>query len=187
MHSIQTPVARLLLGAVLVLGVGGCSGKQIADGKSDSASTGGNAGVETGGARSSGTAAGGGAGLAGSGGSSAGGSTSALPECVRPLNESQCAATYDTALASIQCGSPTGLLQYSAGTCGALRVFGTFEVDVAETCYYDSSGALISGSVCSKTTGNCNCFIYGSETAHSPPCKDLVLTDPCTEDAGAKD
>ena len=198
MRSNRKLVHALAVGAVLT-GLGGCSGRQIADdGRGTSGSVGasagrgnagapgarGKTGVGEGGASTARNApTGGGAGMEGTGGAGTGGGTGVLAECRRSLSESGCPATYDAAIASIDCGPQHGVEQYSLATCGAFRVFGAFAVDAQGTCYFDATGALVGGSVCSKPMGNCNCFVYGSDVTYGA-CKDSVFVDACATDAG---
>jgi hypothetical protein len=77
-------------------------------------------------------------------------------------------------------GSP---LRTFLTACGAQRLVSTADVDVGQTCNYDTTGALVAASTCSKPIGGCNCFYAGEIDPNA--CKGVVSVDACDVDAGS--
>lgn len=119
---------------------------------------------------------------ASTGGATASAGRSAPPECIVPLDQSGCEATYDEAVKAIDC-SKSGFMRYSLSACDARRALHISVVDVGMTCSYDAAGNLVAAMTCSKPIGNCGCSVSGDARPRAPSCQTDVV-DPCAEDAG---
>lgn len=97
------------------------------------------------------------------------------------LSRNGCPATFDAVLTEFKCG-PMAFPGPFLTECGSRRVVTSSYIDVGMTCVYDAAGALVGSRSCSKTVGNCNCFVGGDVPADL--CEGKPAVDLCDADAG---